>query len=159
MQTAVEVRSAGDRGDGLYACRDFPAGSAIRTINVIREVTPEAPLASGEDGDHCMHLLGRSFLVGQPDCFVNHRCEPNAYKRFGPTEVTMMAMVDIAAGDEITYDYMLNTHGGGTWTCACGAPTCRKATFASFFDLSPELQAKYRPYLAEGLIAAHPDRF
>ena len=155
----VEVRSARDRGCGLFACRDFPAGSEIRIINLVREVTLEAPLGPGEDADHCMHFLGRCFLVGAPDCFVNHRCEPNAYKRFAQGEVTMMAMVDIAAGDEITYDYMLNTHDGSTWTCACGAPSCRKTTFASFFDLPADLQRRYRPYLADEFVAAHADRF
>ena len=30
---------------------------------------------------------------------------------------------------------------------------------ASYFDLPPRVQARYRPYLAEWFVAAHLDRF
>ena len=65
---------------------------------------------------------------------------------------------DIAAGEEITYDYMINTHGGASWTCACGAPGCRGRTVASFFELAPALQRAYARYLAPWFVAAHFER-
>ena len=43
-------------------------------------------------------------LVGEPDCFVNHACEPSAYKRYTESGVDMVAIRDIGAGEEITYD-------------------------------------------------------
>jgi uncharacterized protein len=157
--TRVEVRPSGERGRGLYAAEQVRAGEVIRTINFVREVTAEHPLAAHERADHCARIDGRVYLVGEPDCFVNHACEPSAYKRFTEGGVLMVAMRDIEVGKEITYDYMMNSHGGDAWPCACGSARCRGSTAGSFFDLPPRVQARYRPYLAEWFVAAHSDRF
>ena len=156
---SLEVRSSGKRGSGLYAAEQIRLGEVIRTIIIVREVTADAPLAAHEAADRCTRIDGRIYLVGEPDCFVNHACEPSAYKRYAEGGVHMVAMRDIGAGDEITYDYMMNTDGGDAWPCACGSARCRGSTSASYFDLPPRVQARYRPYLAEWFVAAHLDRF
>jgi hypothetical protein len=37
----------------------------------------------------------------------------------------MTATRDIAAGDEITFDYCTSNDWPQDWACACGAPQCR----------------------------------
>ena len=154
----VEVRPSEIDAAGVFALRDYRAGERIRAMSLVREVTATAPLRPGEDAEHCMYADGRVFLVGEPDRYLNHCCEPNAYKRFEIEGVVVVAMRDIAAGEEITLDYMINTHGGSSWACGCGAPTCRGTMVASFFDLPMAVQRKYRTYLADWFVEAHRGR-
>ncbi|MBL8555194.1 MAG: SET domain-containing protein-lysine N-methyltransferase [Phenylobacterium sp.] len=161
MSDGVEVRSAPAGGQGLFAARPFAAGATIRRIGLVREVTAERPLTAGETADHVCRIDGRSWLVGAPDRYVNHACEPSAWKRFDPDggpEADMVALVDIPAGGEITYDYVLNTHGGGRWACGCGAATCRGMLEASWFDLSEATRRRQRPLLATWFVRRHAAR-
>lgn len=154
----VAVRPSAIGGLGLFALRGFPAGAIIRAIDVLREITPDTPLRDGESADHCMFPDGRMLLIGEPDRYVNHRCEPNAYKRFTGDRVEMIAMTEIRAGDEVTYDYIINTDGGSSWPCGCGAPSCRGLMARSFFDLPSEVQRRYRPDLADWFVRRHAAR-
>lgn len=79
---------------------------------------------------------------------VNHSCEPNAGLR---GDRTLVARVDIAAGDEITYDYA--TSDGSPYdefVCRCGSTACRGAVTGEDWR-RPDLRARYRgwfsPYL------------
>jgi len=40
----IEVKPSGIEGLGLFACRTFKEGSCLHRINVVREITAEAPL-------------------------------------------------------------------------------------------------------------------
>jgi uncharacterized protein len=155
--TAI-AKPSGKGGFGLFAMQDFAAGTRVRSINVVREVTAQRPLVPDEDADHCMRILDRAFLIGEPDCYVNHCCDPNAFKRFRNEVIDIVAMRDISAGDEITYDYMINTATGNAWRCDCGSKKCRGSTSVSFFDLPINLQLQYRPYLAPWFVDAFRDR-
>jgi SET domain-containing protein len=154
----VEVRPSHVHGLGVFAMRAFSSGTWIRTTRILREVTPSHPLQLGENVDHCMYVLDRTYLVGVPDCYVNHSCAPTAHHGFDGTRCSMVSMRDIAADDEITFDYMINTDGGSSWRCTCGAAGCRGRTHSSFFDLPIDLQRRYRSYLASWFVDAHRDK-
>ena len=59
-------------------------------------------------------------LLGSPDCYVNHSCDPNAYVLYEGESSFLVARRDIAAGDEVTCDYNINVTGGDAWECQCG---------------------------------------
>lgn len=82
--TDVDVRPSGIEGLGVFAARAFRAGDRIRRVNVVREITPEAPLREdlGERADHCNYPDGKVVLYGLPDRCLNHSCHPNAYEVF-----------------------------------------------------------------------------
>ncbi len=77
----VDVRPSFIEGLGVFALRPFDSGERIRQINVVREVTADAPLREelGERADHCDYSDGRIVLWGSPDRHVNHSCDPNAF--------------------------------------------------------------------------------
>jgi len=64
---------------------------------------------------------------------LNHSCNPNCYSRTVPVwdaklnravdHVIIFALRDIAAWEELTYDYRFS--GEERLPCSCGAPTCR----------------------------------
>jgi hypothetical protein len=144
----------------MFAVGPFAAGQQIREINVVREVTADAPLREdlGERMDHCDYPDGRVVLLGFPDRHVNHSCDPNAYVMYKGDRCYLMARRDIHVGDEITCDYSINITGGTSWPCNCGTARCRGETVGDFFQLPLEVQREYRPMLATWFVRRHRDR-
>ena len=156
----VEVKASPIEGFGLFAARCFQVGERIHEINVVREVTPSSPLRAelGERADHCDYPNGKVVLLGTPDRYVNHNCDPNAYVLYEGERPFLIARRDIAAGEEITCDYNINITGGTAWPCRCGAARCRGTVLGDFFQLPLDMQREYRPLLAEWFVRAHHDR-
>lgn len=156
----VEIRKSPIQGCGVFAVSEIPKEDLIREYNLVREITPESPIdpGRGESAEHCTYPGDRVFLVGPPDCCFNHSCDPNAYKRFRGAAIEIVARRTIAAGSEITHDYMINTHGGSIWACHCGSPRCRDTMPPSFFDLPKPIQIEYVSLLADWFVARHSKR-
>lgn len=155
----VEVRPSGIDGLGVFAARSVPASGRIRRINVVREVTREAPLRHdlGERADHCNYPDGKVVLYGPPDCFINHSCDPNAYELHEADGTCLVARRPIPVGTEITCDYNINITNGTEWPCRCGAARCFGRVVGDYFRLPRPWQQEYRPLLAAWFIARHRD--
>ena len=156
----VEVRPSGIEGLGVFATRAFRAGERIRRINVVREITPDAPLREdlGERADHCNYPDGKVVLYGLPDRCLNHSCDPNACEVFEGNVAWLVTRRAIAAGEEVTCDYNINIANGTAWPCRCGAARCRGMVAGDFFLLPDEWQRDYRPLLADWFVHRHRDR-
>lgn len=84
-------------------------------------------------------------LPGDPaDCF-NHSCDPNAGLNGA---ASLIAMRDIEAGEEITFDYaMCDAADYDEFDCHCGQPHCRgRVTGADW--RRPDLQERYAGYFS-----------
>jgi SET domain-containing protein len=156
----VEVRHSPVEGLGVFSVKPFRAGQRIRRVNVVREITAEEPLRedAGERIEHCGYPDGKVVLWGFPDRHVNHSCDPNAYELYAGESIFIVARRDIEAGEEITFDYNINTSGGNSWPCRCGAARCRGESVGDFFSLPEQQQSEYRPFLAEWFVNRHRDR-
>jgi SET domain-containing protein len=82
--------------------------------------------------------------------YLNHSCEPNAGFK---SPLHLIAMRDIAGGEEITMDYaMCISSDIFAMECECGRPNCRKEITEYDWKM-PELQEKYadyfQPYIKE----------
>ena len=153
--TEVEVRESEGRGLGVFATRLFAGGERIRVVNIDREVTEEQPLGPEENPEHAFLSDGRLLLVGVPDRYLNHSCDPNAFVRYRGTAIDLMARRAIGPGEEITVDYLINNAGGDSWECRCGSQRCRGETAASFFELPIDIQCEYYPLLAPWFLRQH----
>jgi hypothetical protein len=60
--------------------------------------------------------------------FVNHSCDPNCETDEIKGKVYIIAIRDIAAGEELTYDYCLYD-GDDEAPCYCGAKNCRGSMY------------------------------
>lgn len=156
----VEVRQSPIEGLGVFACRSFDGGERIRRMNVVREITPDAPLREdlGERQDHCDYPDCRVVLLGFPDRHLNHSCDPNAYALYEADACYVVARRPIAAGEEITCDYNVNISGGTAWPCHCGSRRCLGTVVGDYFLLPPEVQREYRPFLAPWFVRRHAGR-
>lgn len=81
----------------------------------------------------------------------NHSCEPNI--GFS-NSITFIAIRDIAAGEELVFDYAFNETEVDPFTCNCGSEVCRGTITPQDWQIK-EIQEKhkayYSPYLREKL--------
>ncbi len=148
-------------GTGVFAARALAPGETVLIIDDSRVVDAAHPLRPelGEFDYHCDYLAGgKVVLMPSPERHINHSCDPNSYvkTRLGLRHV--LARRPIAAGDEITSDYLINCHGGTVWQCRCGAARCRRTIVSSFFDLPLDLQLEYLPLLDDWFVEEHAAR-
>ena len=152
----VEVRKTEDRGLGVFAVRAIGQGERIRGAKIEREITESKSLGPGDTPDHAFQSDGRLLLVGEPDRYLNHSCDPNAYVWYKGTAIDLIARRRIKAEEEITVDYLINNEGGDRWEC--GSEGCRGDTAASFFELPFTIQHEYYPLLAPWFLKKHTRR-
>ena len=80
--------------------------------------------------------------------YVNHSCAPNAGLS---GQICLVAMRDIAAGEEITYDYAMSDGSAyDEFPCSCGASTCRGRVTGDDWrrrELWTRYQGHFSPYL------------
>lgn len=62
--------------------------------------------------------------------FINHSCAANCETREVKGHVYIVALREIRAGEEITYDYCLYDGGEDEARCNCGASTCRGTMYS-----------------------------
>jgi hypothetical protein len=159
--SATRVGPSSIHGLGVFAERDFAAGEVVLRIDDSRIVTAADPFRpeQGESAFHCDYLArGKVVLMKAPERHINSSCDPNTYVKTVHGVRAVIALRAIPADDEITYDYLINCHGGKPWTCRCGSPACRREIPSSFFDLPAAAQALLRPLLDDWFVEEHRDR-
>ncbi len=63
--------------------------------------------------------------------FVNHSCDPNCESDQIDGRIWIIALRDIAANEELTYDYCLwDAEPGEAAPCYCGAKNCRGTMYS-----------------------------
>jgi SET domain-containing protein len=63
--------------------------------------------------------------------FINHSCDPNCETEDEDGRVYVVAIRDIAAGEELTYEYNLHDSDDTEGDCYCGAAKCRGTMFSA----------------------------
>lgn len=62
--------------------------------------------------------------------FINHSCAPNCETEEVEERIFVCALRNIAAGEELTYEYNLHDSDDAEGECYCGAAKCRGTMFA-----------------------------
>ncbi len=62
--------------------------------------------------------------------FLNHCCEPNCETEEQEGRIFIVALRDIEAGEELTYEYNLHDSDDEPGVCHCGAAGCRGTMFS-----------------------------
>ena len=113
-----------------------------------------------EQRSRSIQIEGDQFMLGpvsrESGDSINHSCSPNCQMR---NATQLIAMHDIAVGEELTYDYA--TSDGSDYDefdCACGSANCRVRITGNDWKL-PELQTRYKkmfsPYVQRKINASH----
>ena len=127
------VRSSGIHAAGCFALEPIAKGRKVV------EYTGERILH--DDADKLYENLPYTYLFGTSDgetviagfgmaMYVNHSCDPNCETEEDEQgKVWVMSMRNIAAGEELTYDYLLY-EGDGDAPCSCGSAKCRGSMYS-----------------------------
>jgi SET domain-containing protein len=127
-----EVKPSKIGGQGVHATTPIKVNEFITTFEGRPETNAEVLRLTAEGvirRDDPLQIDEDLYLVADfthPSIYINHSCEPNAALR-GRNEI--IAVRDIAPGDEITYDYSMVVGNEVDWSmaCNCGSTLCRKA--------------------------------
>ncbi|MBX2855331.1 MAG: SET domain-containing protein-lysine N-methyltransferase [Rhodobacteraceae bacterium] len=157
----VEKFSSGIEGTGLRARSAISSGELV--------VVKGGHLFSRPMRDELDKTLGPSEIQIDDDLFIgpiaaherdgammylNHSCDPNV----GVVgQISFHAMREIAAGEELAFDYATGDDDDWEMACNCGSPCCRGRVTGQDWRI-PELQARYEgwfsAYLARKIAAS-----
>ncbi|QAU32923.1 SET domain-containing protein-lysine N-methyltransferase [Janthinobacterium sp. 17J80-10] len=142
---AFVVRGSRIHGRGVFAAREIAAGTRLVEYKGERITEEQAIERHGRDPENPHHTFffsledGRMIdgdAGGNNARWINHACEPNCEAREENGRVFIYALHDIAAGEELGYDYGLVLDARQTaavkrdYACRCGAQSCRKTMLA-----------------------------
>ena len=122
------VRSSQIHAAGVYTTTDIKEGAHV--------VEYTGPRISKDEGDEKYDNKDGTYLFGLDDgriidghgiaAFINHCCDPNCETDEINGRVWIIALRDIKAGEELTYDYNLfDGDEDDPSICHCGAKSCR----------------------------------
>jgi SET domain-containing protein len=118
----IGVRTYADKGRGVVALRDIPAGQLIERTPVLvipdaeRKITDRSIVFTyvymWEHGTTEQDLYtgsGRAAIALGMSSLLNHSYEPNAIfvRKIDELELELRSSSSIAAGDEVTIDYQM----------------------------------------------------
>lgn len=136
-----ELRQSSIAGLGAFATRAIRKGTRIIEYTGERISNAEADRRYDEEKMRNHHTflftLNRQTVVdaavgGNEARFINHSCAPNCEAVIEDSKrIYIEAIADIAAGEELVYDYQYERTDEHTpdderfYACRCGAPGCR----------------------------------
>ena len=92
----------------------------------ILKVESDKRLAAGND--YIFHLNDRSDIDGKvlrnKARYINHSCAPNCTVQLTTRTIWIVALRDIAPGEELTYNYGYELDDAPAHPCTCGADNC-----------------------------------
>ena len=127
------IRSSAIHAAGCYTTAPIRKGSRL--------VEYTGPRIGKDEADARYEHSPITYLFGLGDgsvvidghgmaMFINHSCDANCETHEEDGRVWIKAIRDIAAGEEITYDYCLYDGDGDAALCNCGAPKCRGTMYS-----------------------------
>ncbi len=141
----IQVRRSGVHGKGVFAVCDIAEGEAI--IEYVGEIISWAAAQERHphdpsDPNHTFYFhidaenVIDALVGGNSSRWINHSCDPNCEADEVEGRIFIKALRNIAAGEELHYDYGLIIDERYTpklkaeYPCWCGAPTCRQTLLA-----------------------------
>jgi uncharacterized protein len=139
----IQFRHSRIHGTGGYARKDIPAGTRLIEYVGERITKAESLVQCEADNVYIFTLDDESDLNGNVDWnparFLNHGCAPNCETELDETHVWVLALRDIQAGEELTFNYGYGLEDHLEHPCCCGAETCVGFIVAEeFFDQLPK---------------------
>ncbi|QNI30239.1 SET domain-containing protein-lysine N-methyltransferase [Alloacidobacterium dinghuense] len=127
------IRSSAIHAAGCYTTAPIKKGTRV--------IEYTGPRISKDEADEKYQNSPTTYLFGLGDgsqvidghgtaMFINHSCDPNCETDEIRGRVWITAIRNIAAGEELTYDYCLYDGEDDEATCNCGTANCRKTMYS-----------------------------
>ncbi len=133
-----EVRNSGIHGRGLFAKKDIPEGTYIIEYLGEKITKEESHLRGWTQIDHAKvtgeaavyiftldddHDIDGNFPENSAR-LINHSCETNCEAWIDEESIWIVAMQDIAADEELFYNYGFDLESYEDHPCRCGSKQC-----------------------------------
>jgi uncharacterized protein len=143
----TEVRESPIHGRGLFAKQAIARGEIVaakggHVLTRAAWTAVEPTLGPAEiqiSEDLVIALVSGAERHGAM-LYSNHSCDPNLAIQ---GQIVLVAMREIAPGEELTHDWATTDDGDYEMACRCGSPRCRHVITGKDWT-KPELQEKYR---------------
>jgi uncharacterized protein len=130
---ALMIRSSAIHAAGCYTTTPIRKGTRVAEYTGHRLTKRQADRRYKESsltylfglGDGSRVIDGHSMAM-----FINHSCQANCESEEIDGHIWITAIRNIAAGEEITYDYCLYDGGDDEAICNCGATQCRGTMYS-----------------------------
>lgn len=127
------IRSSAIHAAGCYTTAPIKKGTRIIEYTGPRITKDQADENYQNSPTTYLFGLGDGAFVIDGHCtamFMNHSCDPNCETGEIRGRVWVTAIRDIAAGEELTYEYNLYDGEDDECLCNCGTQSCRKTMFS-----------------------------
>lgn len=148
----IELRKSKIHGIGAFAITEITKGEVVFVKNGYILKNEEKCSHSIID---CYWPINDNYVLGartDDECdkvklFINHSCDPNC----GLQGINVgVAIRDIAANEEITFDYAMLDNEEYSFNCGCGSLKCRDI-ITGYDWKEPKIQEKYSGYFVDYL--------
>jgi SET domain-containing protein len=134
MVDGLMIRSSSIHAAGCYTTRAIKRGARVCEYDGPRFTKDEADerykdrditylFSCGEEDNRVIDGFGTAM-------FINHSCDPNCESVNVDGRIFVIAIRNIAAGEELTYEYNLYDSDDAHQNCYCGARECRGTMFS-----------------------------
>ncbi len=124
----LELGESGIHGRGGYARQRIPEGTSV--VEYVGDRVDKK-----ESARHCVEGNPFIFTINDewdingdvswnPARFLNHSCAPNCEAQQEEERIWIVALRDIEAGEELTFNYGYDLSEWRDYPCRCGAPNC-----------------------------------
>jgi len=133
-----KIRKSKVHGDGVFALADIPEGSRILEY-LGEKITKKESDRRGwaqfekakESGDAAVYLfiLNKRYDIDgdvpwNDARLINHTCEPNCEAQVIRGKIWIVALRDIAKGEELGFNYGFDLENYDDHPCRCGTDSC-----------------------------------
>ena len=128
LDPKLEIKRSPIEGRGCFARVHLSRGKKIAEYTGEKISNAEADRRAGRRRLRICDIDGRWSLDGSKGGngthYINHSCQPNSYMKILYGHILVLALRDIAPGEELTIDYQSTLHSDKK-RCTCGSPSCR----------------------------------
>lgn len=123
-----EVKPSGIHGTGVYARIAIP--EEVRIIEYVGERLDKEESGRRRQADNFFIFTVTDDIDidgavdWNPARFINHSCAPNCEARMEDEQIWIYALRDIAAGEELSFNYGYDLQDYEEHPCRCGASAC-----------------------------------
>ena len=128
MKIQVRVGPSRIAGQGLFAAQDIKKGTRI--IQYIGARIPKAESAERlAQGNAYIFAFNERYDIDGKTLknkarYINHSCDPNCEALVTKRTIWIVALRDIQAGEELTYNYGYELTETPLHPCTCGTQNC-----------------------------------
>ena len=132
MSSGLIIRSSSIHAAGCYTTRTLKKGTRVCEYDGPRFTKNEANERYEDRMITYLFSCGNGKVIDGfgTAMFINHSCDPNCKTEEIRGRIFVMAVRDIAPGEELTYEYNLYDSDDEEGDCYCGATKCRGTMFS-----------------------------